>query len=193
MELTRRDALAALAGGGIVGGGGAAAIGRNGGAANGARTGTAGTGTADPSGPEATAFAAVRDPLVATARVVYPDAVTGIERFVATYALGRIEKRAAYRRGVERAVADLNERAESWHGGQYATLDADTRDSVLREIGADTAEPDPEGSTAERVRYYVVNELLYALYTSPTGGELVGIENPQGHPGGHESYQHGPR
>ena len=184
MELTRRDALAALAGGGIVGGSGAAAIGRNGGA---------GTVTADPSGPEATAFAAVRDPLVATARVVYPDAVTGIERFVVTYALGRIEKRAAYRRGVERAVADLDERAESWHGGQYATLDADTRDSVLREIGADTAEPDPEGSTAERVRYYVVNELLYALYTSPTGGELVGIENPQGHPGGHESYQHGPR
>jgi hypothetical protein len=43
------------------------------------------------------------------------------------------------------------------------------------------------------VRYYVVNELLYALYTSPTGGELVGIENPQGHPGGHESYQHEPR
>jgi hypothetical protein len=138
-------------------------------------------------------FAAVRDPLVAAAHVVYPSEVTGIETFVETYALGRMEDREEYRRGVERAVADLNERAESWHGGQYATLDTDARDSVLRGIGADTAEPDPEGSTAERVRYYVVNELLYALYTSPTGGKLAGIENPQGHPGGHESYQHGPR
>jgi hypothetical protein len=42
------------------------------------------------------------------------------------------------------------------------------------------------------VRYYVVNELLLALYASPTGGELVGIENPQGHPGGTASYQQGP-
>jgi len=65
------------------------------------------------------------------------------------------------------------------------------RDSLLREVGADTAPPDPDGTNAERVRFYVVNELLYALYTSPTGGELVGIENPQGHPGGTDTYQRG--
>jgi hypothetical protein len=29
--------------------------------------------------------------------------------------------------------------------------------------------------------------MLYALFTSPTGSELVGIENPTGHPGGYES------
>ncbi|MEA5408870.1 hypothetical protein VB773_15715 [Haloarculaceae archaeon H-GB2-1] len=56
-----------------------------------------------------------------------------------------------------------------------------------------TAEPNPDGTTAERVRYYLVNEPLYALYASPTGGTLVGIENPQGHPGGTESYQRGPQ
>ena len=189
MELTRRDALAALAGGAVVGGGGAAAAGQNERETNGRPTGAeSGSSSATDTG-----FAAVRDPLVAAARVLYPSEVTGIETFVETYALGRIEDREEYRQGVERAVADLNERAESWHGREYADLDADVQDSVLREIGADTAEPDSEGSTAERVRYYVVNELLYALYTSPTGGELVGIENPQGHPGGHESYQRGPR
>ncbi|EMA47284.1 gluconate 2-dehydrogenase subunit 3 family protein [Halococcus saccharolyticus] len=189
MELTRRDALAALAGGSVVGGGGAAAIGRNESEPSGARTETDdGSSTAADA-----AFTTVRDPLVATARVVYPDEITGIPRFVETYALGRIEEREKYRRGVERAVAAIDDRAESWYDGRYASLDAEDRDGVLREMGADTADPDPEGSTAERVRYYVVNELLYALYTSPAGGKLVGLENPQGHPGGHESYQHGPR
>ncbi|EMA53305.1 MULTISPECIES: gluconate 2-dehydrogenase subunit 3 family protein [Halococcus] len=189
MELTRRDALAALAGGSVVGGGGAAAIGRNGEATSGAQTETddGSSNVADAS------FSAVRDPLVAVAHVVYPDEITGIETFVETYALGRIEERAEYRNGVERAVAAMDDRAESWYGGRYASLDAETRDAVLREMGTDTADPVPDGSAAERVRYYVVNELLYALYTSPAGGELVGIENPQGHPGGHESYQHGPR
>ncbi|WP_049899854.1 gluconate 2-dehydrogenase subunit 3 family protein [Halococcus agarilyticus] len=189
MELTRRDALAALAGGSVVGGGGAVAVGRNEGEPSGARTAT------DDGSPTAAdgAFTAVRDPLVAAARVVYPDEITGIATFVETYALGRIEERSAYRNGVERAVAAIDDRSESWYGGRYASLDAESRDAVLREMGVDTADPDPEGSTAEQVRYYVVNELLYALYTSPAGGKLVGIENPQGHPGGHESYQHGPR
>jgi hypothetical protein len=61
-------------------------------------------------------------------------------------------------------------------------------------MGADTADPDPDpdGTDAGRVRYYVVNELLYALYASPTGGELVGIENPRGYPGGTASYRRGP-
>jgi hypothetical protein len=59
-------------------------------------------------------------------------------------------------------------------------------------LGVRTAEPDPDGTDVERVRYYVVNELLFALYSSPTGGELVGLENPQGHPGGIDSYRRGP-
>jgi len=55
------------------------------------------------------------------------------------------------------------------------------------------ADENPDGTAAERVRFFVVNELLLALYASPTGGELVGIENPQGYAGGAESYQRGPR
>ena len=90
-------------------------------------------------------------------------------------------------------MAELNDRAEAWYGAPFAALPVEDRDSLLREVGADTAEEDPAGTTAERVRYYVVNDLLMALYASPTGGELVGIENPQGHPGGTDNYQRGPR
>ncbi|NEU59019.1 gluconate 2-dehydrogenase subunit 3 family protein [Halorussus sp. MSC15.2] len=179
MELTRRDALAALAASGV-------AVG------TGAVVGT------DSDGGLRNPFAETPSPedrmatLLAVAGVVYPSAVTGVEEFVRTYALGRTKDRADYREGMVEALSTLDEYARTWHGADFRGLDAETRESVLDQMGADTADPDPEGSDPARVRYYLVNELLYALYTSPTGGRLVGIENPQGHPGGTGSYRRGP-
>jgi hypothetical protein len=63
---------------------------------------------------------------------------------------------------------------------------------VPSEMGLSITDPRPAGTDRERVRYYLVDELLYALYASPTGGRLLGIENPPGHPGGLDSYQRGP-
>jgi hypothetical protein len=34
------------------------------------------------------------------------------------------------------------------------------------------------------VNYYLLDELLFAFYSSPTGGELIGNKNPRGYPGG---------
>ncbi|ELZ37452.1 gluconate 2-dehydrogenase subunit 3 family protein [Halorubrum tebenquichense] len=188
MELTRRDAAAALA-----------ALGASGGVALGARvaadrgrdaggdSGGDGTGDDAPADDET-----VRETLTAVAAVVYPDDATGVEEFVDGFLDGRLDG-SAHAAGVREAVAELNRLARSWHGGAVADLDPAVRDRHLREVGADIADEDPDGTTAERVRYYVVNELLLAFYASPTGGELVGIENPQGHPGGAESYRRGPR
>lgn len=186
MELTRRDALAALASVGAVGSGVAAG-----------RALDAGAPRAAASADEHEAFddadaADVLGVLVAASEVLYPSAVEGHERFVETYVLGRIEGRPAYRRGLVEAVSALDGVARDWHAASFADLAVETRDSLLREVGADVAAADPEGSVSARVRFYVVDELLYALYTSPTGGELVGIENPTGHPGGTTSYRRGP-
>lgn len=172
MELTRRDALAALASAGVVGGGSIAVLARD---------------------RRETADAPLLDALVATAEVVYPGGISGVSEFVETYSLGRLDSRPAYRSGVRDAVADLDEHAKAWYGEGYTPLDQSSRDDLLRDMGVHRAEEAPEGTTAERVRFYVVNELLFALYTSPAGGRLVGIENPQGHPGGTDSYQRGPR
>ena len=197
MELSRRDALAALAASGVAVGTGAMLEGN--------------PFAADDSSTDSATPEDRLDALLAVAEVVYPSEVSGIEEFVRTYALGRVEDRAAqsaadterggttredrpaYREGMVTALSTLDEYARSWHDGDFRTLDAGTRASVLDEMGVDNASPDPEGAPRERVRYYVVNELLYALYTSPTGGKLVGIENPQGHPGGTGSYQRGPQ
>lgn len=174
MELSRRDALAALATAGVAAGGALTLdrLGREGG-----------------DGPLGEREV---DTLVAVAEVVYPRSVEGIPAFVETYTVGRASARPAYGEGVAGAVATLDDAATDWYDGPFATLDGETRDRLLHELGCDTADPVPGGTAAERLRYYLVNELLYALYTSPTGGTLVGLENPRGHPGGTTSYQRGP-
>jgi hypothetical protein len=179
-KLTRRDALAVLAAAGAAGVG-LAAITRNPEEdTSPAPDDTAPLGTHE------------RETLTAVARVVYPDEVDGIGEFVRTYAAGRAETRPERARAIADAVATLDERTDRAESAPYVDLPPGRQDELLREMGVDAVDPDPEGVVAARLRYYLVNELLFALYTSPTGGRLVGIENPQGHPGGVSSYQRGP-
>jgi hypothetical protein len=181
MELTRRDALAALAASGVAVGTGAVLT-------DDAEELFDTNPFAEEPSPEAHL-----NSLLAVAGVVYPAELSGVEEFVRTYVLGRTEDRQSYREGMVEALSTLDEYARTWHDADFRKLDDGTQESVLDQMGVDTDDPDPEGGDAQRVRYYIVNELLYALYSSPTGGELVGIENPQGHPGGTESYRRGPR
>jgi hypothetical protein len=169
MKLTRRDALAALAAGGTVIGGTAALrwtdvdeddFGRHE-----SRT------------------------LEAVAQVIYPSAVSEIAPFVEAYVVGRFRDRSTDMPGIVEAIATLDEYAQTWYDDAYCNLNRQTQESLLSEMGLDVEDPVPDGTDVERVRYYLINELLYALYTSPTGGKLVGIENPQGYPGGIASYQ----
>ncbi len=188
MELTRRDAVAALAAVGATGGVALAARQRGDRPGNGDAAGDEEGG--DDGGP--LDEESVRASMAAIAAVLYPSEVDGVEAFVGRFLDGRLDG-SAHAEGVRAAVTELDDAARSWHGAPIAELSEADRDRLLREAGADTAEEDPDGTLAERTRYYVVNELLLALYASPTGGELVGLENPQGHPGGTESYRRGPR
>lgn len=185
MRLTRRDAVAALAAAGVAVGGG------------GALFRSLDEGRRDTSEREGASDRPITDDglttLVAAAAVLYPSEVENVESFVTRYVRGRADDEPAHVAGIADAVTYLDAYAESWYDEAFAALDPSVREEALRRMNADTAEPDPDGSDVERVRYYVVNELLFALYTTPTGGELVGLENPQGHPGGLASYQRGPR
>lgn len=171
-ELTRRDALAALAATGAAAG-------------VGAMTWTA---LDDDRGPTD----AQRATILAVAETVYPDAVENVDAFVEAFVAGRIRDRPEHAAGVRDAVAALDEYARHFEDRPFRELSPAARDDVLRDFGVDAADPDPAGQPRERVRYYLVNDLLYALFTSPTGSELVGLENPQGHPGGLASYRRPP-
>lgn len=174
MRLTRRDALAALATTGVV------------------VSSAAELDVGDDGSTRSSAADRSIGILVAAAEVLYPAEVEGIAPFVERFFRGRAEDRPEHLSKVVDAAEYLDDYALAWYDEAFVDLDRSTRDEVLRRMGADTASPDPDGSDVQRVRYYVVNELLFALYASPTGGELLGIENPQGHPGGTTSYQRGP-
>ncbi|MFC6953596.1 twin-arginine translocation signal domain-containing protein [Halorubellus litoreus] len=175
MELTRRDAMGALAAAGVAVGAGVVA------------DRFAGT-EEDPPAFDEHALATT----VAVGRAIYPSDLENVESFVRTYALSRSEGDEDYRTGMADAVAALDEYTQDWYDSDYVDLESETAETVLYEMGVDVEDPDPEGVPPERVRYYLVNELLYALYTTDTGGRLVGLENPQGFPGGTDSYQRGP-
>ncbi|MFD1686902.1 gluconate 2-dehydrogenase subunit 3 family protein [Halobellus litoreus] len=187
MELTRRDALAALAAAGATIGGGVLA-----GRMEPPRARTEGSTSLDSDSSAAPSLSTdLLDLLEALSAVLYPDEVDGRREFVETYVLGRVSDRPDYRDGVREAAAQLDAVARDWEDSTYADLDADARDRLLRNLGVETADPDPEGPISDRIRFFLVDDLLFAFYSSPAGGRLVGIENPIGHPGGIESYQRG--
>lgn len=181
MKLTRRDALAALSAAGVAVGGGVVAdrvvddetLGDD----------LLGSETDD----ESTLDESARQTLVAVAEVVYPSELDGVAEFVETYTEGRLAADESRRASVATALAELDEVSREWESTAFTDLDPEARDELLRELAVDTADPDPEGLLPGRVRYYVVNDLLYALYASPTGGELAGTPNPIGHPGGYRT------
>ncbi len=165
MELTRRDALAALATIGIT----AAGV-------------TAGVKMLESDNDE------LNTRLRNVAEVLYPSSVEFTDEFIETYIAGREHSDKGYIREVEISLDTLDSYTETLHESSFGEISMEMRVETLDSMGVDSADPDPEGTDAERIRFYLVNELLYALYTSPVGGRLVGIENPIGYPGGTESY-----
>jgi hypothetical protein len=128
--------------------------------------------------------------LLALAETVYPSSVEYDEEFLTSH----VESRSAARQaGIRIAIDDLNRFARKWYGRSYPRLDSGARQSLLAQVGVGCVWPDPNGSASERIMYYLVNQLLYALYTDPRGSRLFGIDNPVGYPGGYQSYQEPPR
>ena len=184
MRLTRRDALAALSAAGISAAAGCSAP------------------DADSWGEEPVATNAPEEPalgeadletLVALAGVLYPGEVENVAEFVEGWVRPRVRERPEHGRGMLNAIATLEEYAENLEGERYVDLDSEAREELLSFMAVDTADPDPHGDDDERVRYYLVNDLLFGLYASPTGASLAGLENPPGYPGGTASYQRGPQ
>jgi hypothetical protein len=171
--LSRRDAMAALVAGGIGIGGPALALSE--------RTSE---GLNDRNAQSVALSEDDRATLVALTDVLYPSAVTAGDSFVQTYVGNLPEERQA---AISESIDDLDDAARRYTGSEFATLSVGERDAVLRRMGVDTANSDPSGTPPQRILYHLVNSLLYALYTSPTGSRVAGIENPIGHPGGYES------
>lgn len=175
MTLTRRQALLAITGA-------VAAVATT----EHVRSRSAGGGGEDPATAERV------DAATAVAEVVYPSGADVGESFVERRVFGRAEPAEGHFENVAAAIDDVESFARSRYGAPLSSLRPSDRRRVLDEMGVYAVHADPDGTTAERVRYYLVNDLLYVLFTHPKGGELLGIPNPPGHFGGREIYQRGP-
>ncbi|NHN62243.1 hypothetical protein G9463_02810 [Haloarcula sp. JP-Z28] len=138
------------------------------------------------------ASAAHIDTLTAIASAVYPSEVSIERSFIESRVFGRVEPEPDHFDNLVTAIEAVDDHASARFGGRIADLSAGRRRQVLQSMGVTTVHPTADGTTAERVRFYLVGDLLYVLFTSPAGGKLLGVENPPGHPGGREAYQQGP-
>lgn len=167
MELTRRDAIIALGGLGL--------------------TSTAWIGDSEATADELSSEDV--ETLLALSEPLYPSAVTVNAEFIRTFVVGQHQLDADHVAGVVDALDRVRRESRRQTGSRPTELDPSARDELLRSMGVARAYPDPDGDAVQRIRYYVVNNLLYALYTTPKGGKLVGNPNPPGHPGGTTAYQ----
>lgn len=176
MELTRRDAVRALVVGGGLGASGIAVA-----EMRDATTDHAANDTEFESDHIKTA--------VAVGEVVYPTAVSGINEFVEEY----LRALPTGKKGKIASVLDsFHAHIQSRHTVQFWNMPIRGRKAALRDLGVTRVSPAATGTLPELVRYHIINQLLYGLFTVPKGSELVGISNPVGYPGGYQSYQQSP-
>jgi hypothetical protein len=169
MKLTRRDAVAAIAAAGAVG--------------------LAGSSSDISDSPEEGKLTQLElDTLTAVARILYPTEVSNVRSFVNRF-MRRRANDPSYAEGVQAAIKTLNANTSEISGGPFHTLDRDEQRAAISYLSIDVESPDPDGTAAQRIRHYIVNDLLFALYASPKGAKLAGLSNPPGHPGGIASYQ----
>lgn len=120
----------------------------------------------------------------ATAEVVYPSDVDVSSEFIENY-MDRMCR--ARMQETKRVITDLDRKSRGVFGKNFAAISPVNRDTLLRHLGVNRVQPRVTGTLAGRIRFHLVNSLLYALFTHPKGSELYGIDNPVGYPGGFEN------
>ena len=166
MKITRRQALLGLAGASSVGGLGAHEL-------------------LDWTATDGPLSDAGMNGLLTVADIVHPAAPEDAERTISAY-VGRLNDRRV--RGLVTTLSELDSRSRRHYGASFGALSRAQGERLLARIGANRVQSRPEGTLAERVRYHLVNSVLYALLTRPAGTEPLGIGNPVGFPGGFASY-----
>jgi hypothetical protein len=128
----------------------------------------------------------------AVADAIYPQSVAVDESFVENAVFRRVEPTPGHFDALVETIEAVERHASARFGASVTGLSPGTRRQVLQSMNVTAVHAMPDGTTAERVRFYLLNDLLYALFTSPRSRPLTGIENPPGHPGGLAAYRRAP-
>lgn len=123
--------------------------------------------------------------LLTVADVVHPAEPEGFEPVLARYVARLPDHR---RRALLGTLSELDAVSRRQFGTGFGSLSAPEARLLLEELGVDRVRSSPRGTLVERIRFHLVNSVLYALLTDPAGTAVLGIDNPVGHPGGFSSY-----
>jgi len=180
MELSRRDALGALSAAGIASTAGCSSL----------FGGGDGESNDDETPADQSTSAATPDEqkpmqtLVALGEVLYPSEAEVTAEFVGTYLMGRIADEDGYRERLATGVDTLNELARENQGTYFRALNTEQRVTLVENTDLRSGDSVPDGTPVQQVNYHLIDEMIFAFYASPVGGELVGNTNPRGWPGG---------
>lgn len=123
--------------------------------------------------------------LLTIADVVHPSEPDQFETILTGYVTGLTDSRKRVLLGT---LAELDQVSYSQLGIPFRSLSASEATLLLKALGVDRVQSSPQGPLAERIRFHLVNSVLYAVLTDPVGTNVLGIDNPVGHPGGFSSY-----
>lgn len=123
--------------------------------------------------------------LLTVADAVYPADPEEFEPLVKGY-VGRLDEDRT--RSLLGTLSELDTLSYDQLGTPFRSLSAGEAERLLTALGVFRVHSRPDGTLAERVRFHLVNSVLYAILTNPAGTKPFGIENPVGYPGGFGSH-----
>jgi hypothetical protein len=127
----------------------------------------------------------VVDGMVTVADAVYPGDPEQFRPVVRSYTT----RLGDSRRGELLGTLSELDRISSRHAGSpFRTLAGPEATRLLERLGVNRVQSRRQGTLSERVRFHLVNSVLYAILTDPAGTGRFDIDNPAGYPGGFDSY-----
>lgn len=126
-----------------------------------------------------------REALLTIADIVHPANPGGFEPVIARY-VRRLP--ASRERALLGTLSELDGVSRRQLGAGFGSLSTPEARLLLEGLGVDGVQSNRQGTLAERIRFHLINSVMYALLTDPSGTAVLGIDNPVGYPGGFSSY-----
>lgn len=141
--------------------------------------------TDDPRSDRTTLTGNERETVLAVADVVFPSDTRPLEPVVTGYVDRLNDDRT---RALVATLADLDRTAYDRFGVPFRSLSRADRERLFGALGVPRVQPQRRGTLPARIRFHLVNSVLFAILTHPNGTAPLGIDNPVGYPGGFSSF-----
>lgn len=119
--------------------------------------------------------------LLAIADAIHPTEPTRFRSPLVRY----LEEKSDQRRGeLQYTRIEFDQLAVRRTGAGFVSMNARQARLFLHTIGVSRVQSQRKGTLVERIRFHLLNTVLYVTMTDPAGTAIFDISNPIGYPGG---------